>query len=154
MTLSSSQVRYAGLGVLVLLIALMSIQGVVYISKIESDTKSMVDDHQADLEKVDTLFGEFVEIRGLLTTFVINEEEDIKPLIMRIDDLIDSSATLTETFHEERYQAVLEKFTQKMKEYKAAVFTYSQELLLRRTGEGIRSWERILVTTRKPKRNM
>jgi methyl-accepting chemotaxis protein len=147
MPLSSRQTRYLGLGALVALIALMSVLGTVTISDIEDKVESMVSEHQADLGAVDGLLSEFVEIRGHLTSFVINEETEIRPLILRISDLVNRSEALSESLHEEKYRHSLESFTGKMKEYKTAMFAYSQELLLGGAGEGIRTWETTLLET-------
>jgi len=147
MRLSSRQIRIVGLGALVLLIALISIQGIVTTISIEKKVDSLIADHQADLEKVDNLLAEFVGIRGLLTAFVINEQTDIKPLILKLNSLIEKSGEQASSFREERHRKGMEEFTGKVKEYKAAMFAYSQELLLGRTGEGIQSWERTLMET-------
>lgn len=147
MTLSGRQIRSIGLGVLVLLIALMSAQGVVTTIGIERKTESLIPEHQADLEGVGTLRETFVEIRVLLTAFVINEETDIKPIILRLNDLVEAAQEQSSSFHEGRHRKRMEDCTGKVKQYKAAASAYSQELLLGGAGEGIQTWQRTLLET-------
>ena len=147
MKLSSPQVRTIGLGALVLLIALMSIQGIVTTNEIERKMEALISEHQSDLEKVDSLLESFVEIRGLLTAFVVNEQTDIKPIILRLNDLVEEAKRQSSSFREGRYRERMEGFTEMVKKYKAAIFAYSQELLLGGAGEGIQTWQRTLLET-------
>lgn len=145
--LSNRKTRYIGLGTLVALITLMSIMGTFHISKIEKELRFIEVEHRTQLQEVDNILAEFMVTRGLLTSFVIEEETDVKPLLKRVATLAKNSESLTATLHRGKHQELMKQFTQKLKEYRTAMVAYSQELLFQRTGEGVRSWEMILLET-------
>ena len=147
MALSSRRTRQLGFLALLGIIALMSVQGVVYVSSINRKVESMVAEHQQDLVTVDGLLEEFVEIRGALTSFVINEQTDIRSLRERVSALIESAENVAADFHEPRYTEAVGEFAGEMKKYRQAMIAYSQELIEGGAGEGIRTWEEMLLKT-------
>jgi methyl-accepting chemotaxis protein len=128
------------------IIALISVLGIFYISQIENDLLSIEKEHRAQLNKVDSILSEFVELRAGLATFVNEEQTDLKPLMGKANSLIKESEDLLAVFHRGKKE-LLGQFIGKLKVYKAAMVAYSQELLIRRTGEGVRSWEKTLLET-------
>jgi methyl-accepting chemotaxis protein len=146
-SLSIRHIRVLALGSLVLIIAVVTAVGYRAVSGIESGLQNITDDHWSKFYRVDDLVGGFVTVRGNLTSFVVEEQENPVEILRELKTLIERSETILEEFqhkHQEDKQA-LELFIQKLKEYRAAMVAYSQELLLRRTGEGVRSWERTLL---------
>jgi PAS domain S-box-containing protein len=143
--LSNRTVRYTGLGTLIALIALMSVLGIYYLSALKRDINTIEVEHRSRLEDVDHLLSEFIKTRGLLTIFVIEEQTDLNPLIRMTNNLIDTSEIVQSNLPHEHDQEAMERFIKKLKEYKVAMVAYSEELLLRRTGEGVRSWEATLL---------
>jgi len=111
----------------------------------EQSINSISGEHRARIKDIDAILSEFVEIRGLLTSFVIEEQVDIKPLLKRTSALVKKADSFQATLHHDHNSILSKEFTQKLKEYRTAMAVYSQELSLRRTGEGVRSWERTLL---------
>jgi methyl-accepting chemotaxis protein len=143
--LSNRLVRYLGLGSLILLIVMMSVIGWRQLRDIESHFRYIAEEHRVKLNSIDNLLSRFVEIRGQLTAFVIEEKEDVTPILKDIKLMLNDSETLLQTLHHKEDRQAMELFIQKLKEYRTAMVAYSQELLIRRTGEGVRSWERTLL---------
>jgi methyl-accepting chemotaxis protein len=129
---------------LVGIIALISILWILHISYIKGQL-SKIEMLRAQLQNIDTLLTEFIELRRDLSTFVIEEKTDITPLIQNINVLLDSAEKLTPSIEPEENMEMMQKFTQKIKEYKVGMMAYHQEILMRKTGEGVRSWEKTLI---------
>jgi PAS domain S-box-containing protein len=145
-TLANRTIRYIGLGILIAIISLISITGIVYISKMRNGIDE-INAHILELGRIDRLLSEFVEIRGLLTAYVIEEKSDVKPLVDRISVLIKEAESVTYSAGEDKERGFMQTFIWRLKEYKTAMLAYSQELRMRKTGEGIRSWEKVLLET-------
>jgi methyl-accepting chemotaxis protein len=143
----SEKLYHLGLGTLVVLIGIISSLGIFHVSRIEDKIFQIENRHRAQLLKVDTLLSEFVEIRGSLTSFVIEEETNVKPILDKILSLAQEAQPLVSEFHHESQQELMLEFISKLKEYRTAAVAYAQELALRRTGEGVRTWERVLLET-------
>lgn len=144
-SLSIRHIRILALGSLVLIITVVTAVGYRTVSAVESGLQDMTRKHWSRFYEVDDLVGGFVTVRGHLTSFVVEELEDPVDILHEIKALIGRSETVMERFESEEEQQLLQDFIQKLKEYRAAMVAYSQELLLRRTGEGVRSWERTLL---------
>jgi PAS domain S-box-containing protein len=135
-----------GLGTLVIIIALMSVFGISHSYRVVSDL-SYVQSERDQISEIDNLYSDFIEVQALLSTFVIEEQTDLKPILKKTDSVIEKIDTIIPKLHHQKHEEILKTFKQKMKYYKVAMIAYSQELLLRRTGEGVRSWERTLIDT-------
>lgn len=146
-SLSIRHIRILSLGSLVLIIAIVAAVGYRSVSRFESGLQNITREHWSKFYRVDDLVSGFVAVRGSLTSFVVEEQEDPAQILGELKSLIERSETLMVDFehqHEEDTHA-LELFVTKLKQYRAAMVAYSQELLLRRTGDGVRSWERTLL---------
>jgi methyl-accepting chemotaxis protein len=110
----------------------------------DKELRSIEENYRIPLKAVDNLLIEFVELRGALSTFVIEEQTDLKPLLNKTDTLIKTAESVFSVLHEKDNIEVMQQFVTKLKEYRFGMVAYSQELLIRRTGEGVRSWERTL----------
>lgn len=143
-SLSIRKIRYIGFGILVGIIALISILWISHISYIEGQLNT-IETRRAQLQNIDTLLTDFIELRRALSTFVIEEKTDITPLIQNINVLLDNSEKLTPSIEPEENSELMQTFTKKLKEYKVGMMAYHQEILIRKTGEGARSWERTLI---------
>jgi PAS domain S-box-containing protein len=144
--LSNRQLHIIGLGTLVILIAVMSFVGIYYLSQIEKELGEVVKQHRKDIQVIEVIFSEFIEIRGELTSNVIEEETDFTPLIKQIDGLTKKAESNVPEFHS-NLKEIMEQFVQKLREYRVAMIAYSQELQSGTTGEGIRTWQRVLLET-------
>ncbi len=142
--LSITKIRYLGLGTLLVLIALMSLLAFSITNRIEKQLEAMAGE-RANFETIDRLIGEFSEIRADLTAFVIDESTDVAPLLRQAKEIQEEVAALREPLIHDQETAILDDFEKQIKRYRAAMAAYAQELSLRRTGEGVRSWERTLL---------
>ena len=143
--LSIRHIRILSLGFLVAIIATVTIVGQRAVESMENGLREITREHWSKFYKVDDLVSEFLIVRGNLTYFVVEEQEDPKQILIGLKSLIGESESLLESLGREEDRETLQTFVQKLKEYRAAMAAYSQELLLRRTGEGVRSWERTLL---------
>jgi PAS domain S-box-containing protein len=144
--LSNRQLHIIGLGTLVILIAVMSFVGIYYISQIEKELGEVVKQHRKDIQVIEGIFSEFIEIRGKHTSNVIEEETDFTPLIKQIGGLTRKAESYIPEFHTD-LKEIMEQFIKKLKEYRVAMIAYSQELQSGTTGEGILTWQRVLLET-------
>lgn len=143
--LSIRQIRILALGSLVAIIAVGTVVGYSAVVRIEGGLRNITREHWSKFYRVDDLLNKFVTVRGRLTSFVVEEQEDPREILLDIKSLIEESEAALETFQRDEDRQPVEMFVNKLKEYRAAMAAYSQELLLRRTGEGVRSWERTLL---------
>ncbi len=142
--LSVRTARHLGLGAMMLLIALMSLAAWQMTGRLETELQENMAFRQR-LEHFDHLLVDLVDVRGALTRFVIEEETDVIPLVKRVKALQDEAEALLPQMPHDEDRRLLEEFTQQVKKYRAGMMAYAQELTLRRTGEGVRSWEKTLL---------
>ncbi|RMG69852.1 MAG: methyl-accepting chemotaxis protein [Nitrospirae bacterium] len=142
--LSASAIRKTGLILLVLLIAFTGAIAIYYTLYIENSLEDITYKLIPKQRGIDEILYNFMSIRRLFTTFVIEEQEDLKPLIKKIDRLIESSSEFQKDLPEQE-QKLMNQFVKKLQEFRAGMIGYSQELAIRRTGEGVRSWEKTLL---------
>jgi methyl-accepting chemotaxis protein len=146
LSLSNRQIRIIGPGILVVLIGFMSLTGLYSLTKIEKELGEIVSQHRKDITAIENLFSEFVEIRGILTSSVIEEEKDFSGLAGRITSLTRESEEYLPNLLDD-HKELMEQFIQNLKKYKVAMIAFSQEMLDGSTGEGIRTWQRVLLET-------
>jgi methyl-accepting chemotaxis protein len=144
-SLSIRQIRFLTLGSLVAIIAFLTLFGYSAVVRVEGGLRDISREHWAKFYQVDDLLSKFVVVRGKLTSFVVEELENPAEILGEIKTLIEESETAMETFHHGDDLEAMSAFVLKLKEYRASMAAYSQELSLRRTGEGVRSWERTLL---------
>lgn len=140
-TLSSRWSRYIGLGALVALIVLLGILSVFYASRLEGNMRIIETNYRARLNEVDNVLSEFVEVKALFTASVLDKQADPTPIIKKANTLIKISEESLSAMTREDDKQLMEKLIRKLKEYKTAIIAYSDELLARRTGGDVRSWE-------------
>ncbi|MBI4826170.1 MAG: response regulator [Nitrospirae bacterium] len=145
--ISNRALRYIGLGILVLIIAVISLLDIYHTSYMNRELNSLEEGHRKNLRDVDGLLTRFVDIRGQLTVYVIEGHTDIKPLLKNIKELTNDSEAIASTLVDEEDRVMLNSFIEKLRKYRTAMVAYSQELAMRRTGEGVRSWEKVLLET-------
>ncbi|MDO8282237.1 MAG: response regulator [Thermodesulfovibrionia bacterium] len=145
--ISNRALRYIGLGILVFLIAVISLLDIYHTSYMNRELASLEEGHRKNLRDIDELLSRFVDIRGQLTVYVIEGHTDIKPLLKNIKQLTADSESLKDTLIHEDDKVMLKAFIEKSKKYRTAVVAYSQELATGSTGEGVRSWEKVLLET-------
>jgi methyl-accepting chemotaxis protein len=129
------------------IIALISVLGIFHLSLIEKNLLSIEKEHRTQLRELDDIVSEFVELRAGLSVFVNEEQTDLKPLMGKANSLIEKSEAFLSTFHHDEKAELLDQFIKRLKVYKTAMVAYSEELLVRRTGEEVRSWEKTLLET-------
>ena len=145
MHISIRWVRFIGLGILVGIIAFISIFGVVQTTRIDRDLQTLETEQRPLLREIDTLLILFSKITNEFTFFVIQEETDIKPLLVRVKTLLVDIEAFKTQLREEGEIELADGLIRALKEYRVAMVAYSQELKVRRTGEGVRSWESALL---------
>ncbi len=142
--LSASKIRKTGLIVLVLLIAVIGSISIYYTGFVEKSLEDISYIHIPQQRRIDDILSRFLTVRRLFTTFVVEEQEDIKPIVRKIDKLIEASTSFKQELPPEEAK-LMKEFIEKLRQFRAGMIGYSQELLIRRTGEGVRSWERTLL---------
>ncbi len=142
--LSTSKIRKTGLIILVVLIAITGLFFTYYTGFVEKSLEDISYKLIPQQRDIDDILSRFLTVRRLFTTFVIEEQEDLKPIIKKIDTLIEASSNFLKTLGPEDAK-LMEEFIKKLQEFRAGMIGYSQELAIRRTGEGVRSWERTLL---------
>ncbi|UCE79784.1 MAG: HAMP domain-containing protein [Nitrospiraceae bacterium] len=143
--ISNRKIRTIGLGMLVFLFAASSFFSYTQNLKIEKELTVINTTYQPRLREIDAMLKEFTDIKDKLTTFVIDELTDLKPILKESLVLVKSAEALSKKLTSEREQRLIKEFTGKIKEYRVGMIAYSEELAIRRTGEGVRSWERTLL---------
>jgi methyl-accepting chemotaxis protein len=143
--LSIKIVRFLGLGTLVSVIAVGTFVGYSQVSKMESRLRNMTQRHWAEFRQVDELLAGFVSIRAQLTDLVVQEGENVDPIVKEEKALLERSGALAAELSDDEDRILLENFTQKLKQHRVAMIAYAQELSMGRTGEGVRSWEATLL---------
>jgi len=145
MQISIRWVRFIGLGILVGIIAFISIFGVVQTTRIDRDLQVLESEHRPLLREIDNLLIMFSKITNEFTFFVIQEETDLKPLLVKVKTLLVDIEAFKTQLREEGEIELADGLITALKEYRVAIVAYSQELKIRRTGEGVRSWESTLL---------
>ena len=144
MAFSQRAVRHLGLGLLVGIVAAMSLMGALRSIGMDRELQ-VIHQVRGTLTHVDRLLAEFVRIRGDLTTFVIQEDTDLRPLLAAGKALNDEATLVLESLENEEHRRLIEGFIQRLAEHRAVMVAYSQELAIRRTGDGVRSREEALL---------
>ncbi len=142
--LSASKIRKTGLIILVILVAIIGLVSTYYTSFVEKSLEDISYRLIPQQRDIDDILSRFLSIRRAFTTFVIDEKEDIRPIIKKTDTLIQASTNFLKHLSPEDAR-LMKKFIEKLQEFRAGMIGYSQELAIRRTGEGVRSWERTLL---------
>ncbi len=142
---SNRKIRIVGLGMLVFLFAVSSFFTYAQNVKIERELDEINKEHQPILREMDNILSDFVNTKDKLTTFVIDELTDLKPILKESLTIIQRAEALSKKLTDEQHQRLIKEFIAKIKEYRVGMIAYSQELTIRRTGEGVRSWERTLL---------
>ncbi len=145
MYISIRWVRFIGLGMLVGIIAFISIFGVVQTTRIDRDLQTLETEHRPLLREIDNLLIMFGKITNEFASFVIQEEIDLKPLLIKAKTLLIEIEAFKTQLSEEGEVELADSLIRALKEYRVAMVAYSQELKVRRTGEGVRSWEVTLL---------
>jgi methyl-accepting chemotaxis protein len=143
--LSNRKIRIIGLGILVFLFAASNFFTYTQNLNIEKELSQINTEHQPLLREIDEMLKEFIEVKDKLTTFVIDELTDVEPILKESLVIVRSAESLSKKLTDEREQRLIKDFTEKIKEYRVGMIAYSEELQIRRTGEGVRSWERTLL---------
>ena len=142
--LSASKIRKTGLVILVILVAVIGLISTYYTSFVEKSLEDISYRLIPQQRDIDDILSRFLSIRRAFTTFVIEEKDDIRPIIKKTDTLIQASTNFLKHLSPEDAR-LMKKFIEKLQEFRAGMIGYSQELAIRRTGEGVRSWERTLL---------
>ncbi len=145
MYISIRWVRFIGLGILVGIIAFISIFGVVQTTRIDRDLQTLEAEQRPLLREIDNLLVMFSKITNEFAYFVIQEETDLKPLLVEAKILLGEIEAFKTQLSEEGELEIADSLILALKEYRVAMVAYSQELKVRRTGEGVRSWEAALL---------
>ena len=145
LNISNRLVRYLGLGVLVGIIAFISLSNLVQTSRMDRDLQTLESEYRTLLREVDDLQSDFVKIQNSFAIFVIQEQTDIKPLLSLGKNLLKKIENLKVTLSNQRETELAETFIKSLKEYRVSMVAYSQELRVRRTGQAVRSWEATLL---------
>jgi len=143
--ISNRLVRNLGLGILVGIIAFISLVNLVQTSRMDKDLRTFESEYRLRLRQVDDLQGAFVKIQNNFATFVIQEQTDIKPLLSLVKGLLGKVEDLKGSLSNQSEIELSESFTKALKEYRVSMVAYSQELRVRRTGQAVRSWEATLL---------
>ncbi len=129
---------------MVIIIALLSLLSVYLTDRLDTELRHGMA-FRARVQALDGLLNEFIEARGRLTQFVIEEETDVSPLVGQVRALQTKAETMLEGFPEGEDRGLVEEFVGQIRQYRAAMAAYAYELSLRRTGDGARSWEKNLM---------
>jgi len=143
--LSTRQIRGLGFGTLIAIIAIMSASAYYQTVRVQRQLDIIDSDYRKPLEATDELLTDFVEVRGLMTAFVIEEQTDVAPILTATGKLIDDAQALQEMTSESAPMQILEGFISTLKEYRTAMVAYSNELQISRTSDSVRAWERTLL---------
>ncbi len=142
-------VRFIGLGILVGIIAFISIFGVVQTTRIDRDLQTLEMEHRPLLREIDNLLIIFGNITNEFAFFIIQEQTDLKPLLLKVKTLLIDIEVFKKQLAEEGEVELTDSLIVALKEYRVAMVAYSQELKVRRTGQAVRSWEGTLLEREK-----
>ena len=143
--ISNRWVRYLGLGALVCIIAFISTTGVIQNTAIENDLVKFSGQNRILLKDIDSFLSSFVNLQNHFATFVIQEQTDVKPMLLEAKSLVSEAEGLKGRFSDEEHLALIDDLIGTMKKYRVSMVAYSQELQIRRTGDAVRSWEATLL---------
>lgn len=143
-TFSNKTIRYLGLGMLLIIIMVMAGSGIYQASSMGQKLEQL-ESVRLQVQKADALLQKFLDARGLLTSMIIEEQTDIKPLLIKIKDLQGEVRLLKEALPDEKKQELIGQFDDKLGEFKVAAIAYFQEMSFGTGGEGIRTWGNMLL---------
>ncbi|MFV2081770.1 MAG: methyl-accepting chemotaxis protein [bacterium] len=149
MHISIRWVRFIGLGILVGIIAFISIFGVVQTTRIDHDLRTLAEEHRPLLREIDNLLVIFGNITNEFAFFIIQEQTDLKPLLVKVKTLLIDIEAFKKQLIEEGEVELTDGLIMALKEYRVAMVAYSQELKVRRMGQAVRSWEGTLLEREK-----
>ena len=115
--ISISSVRNIGLGIMVILIAMMILTGIYYISSMESGINTIQNVYRVQLNNIDDLHSEFVDIRAQLSNFVVEEQDDLAPVLDKTTKLIEKAESFRSSLDQEKNIVLMEQFLRKLKQY-------------------------------------
>ncbi|GAB4563778.1 MAG: hypothetical protein Tsb0017_23160 [Geothermobacteraceae bacterium] len=144
MVLSNRFIRNAGLGLLVLIILFMVASGTWQASHMEASLQKL-EGVRARLEKADQLLNGFLDVRGQLSTQIIQEQYDLKALVTSIKQLQEQTAQLEQGLEDAALKQQVQAFAGQMSQFRTAAIAYLQEMRLGTGGEGIRTWGTTLI---------
>ena len=144
-SLSTRQVRWLGFGTLIAIIVLMSSSGYYQTTRVQKQLDIIDTEYRKPMEATDRLLTDFVEVRGLMTAFVIEEQSDVKPIVQATGKLLEDAEALREMALEPAPAKILDDFISTLKEYRTSMVAYSNELQLSRSEDSVRAWERNLL---------
>ncbi|RMF48156.1 MAG: methyl-accepting chemotaxis protein [Deltaproteobacteria bacterium] len=144
MVLSNRFIRNAGLGLLVLIILVMVASGTWQASHMEASLQKL-EGVRARLEKADQLLNGFLDVRGQLSTQIIQEQYDLKALVTSIKQLQEQTARLEQGLEDPDLKQQVQAFAGQMSQFRTAAIAYLQEMRLGTGGEGIRTWGTTLI---------
>lgn len=143
-SLSNKTIRTFGLGLLVIIIMVMAGSGIYQTNTMGRKLESL-ETVRLQVQKGDALLQKFLEIRTMLTSMIIEEATDIKPLLIQIKDLQVAARLLQEELADDNKKELIGRFDDKLGEFKGASIAYFQEMSLGTGGEGIRTWGNVLL---------
>lgn len=142
---SNRIIRFTGLGLLVALIGLVNLFTTHHASSIEKELRAIQLEQRPRLNELNNVLYKFTKTRKLLASFVVEERTDVKPLIDHTQEVINLAETVLSKLKMQDRKKSMGQFIQTLQEYKVAFIAYSDEIQVRRTGEGVREWERVLL---------
>jgi len=142
--LSHKFIRNVGLGLLVIIIMVMAGSGIYQASTMDRRLQTL-ESFRQHLESADAILGNFLEVRGLMTSMIIEEESDLKPLLVKIKGIQKQITTLQQQLPEDKSRELVDAFNDKLGRFRVAAIAYFQELALGTEGEGIRTWGNALI---------
>ncbi len=144
MVLSNRFIRNAGLGLLVLIILVMVTSGSWQAGHMEASLQKL-EGVRTRLEKADQLLNGFLDVRGQLSTQIIQEQYDLKALVTSIKQLQQQTAQLEQGLEDAALKKQVQDFAEQISQFRSAAIAYLQELRLGTGGEGIRTWGTTLI---------
>ncbi len=139
--LSNRIVRNIGLILLVIIICIIGVFSIYLTYQIKSDIRIVVEKHQNELMRVEEIHANLIQVKSLFTISVIHEIVDIETILHEISAITAASDALYQQLGNENQKKVLAQFILKIREYRVALYAYSEERITRVTGDAISSWE-------------
>ena len=115
----------------------------------ESGLNSITKVYQEQAREIDDILSEFVVTSTLLSSFIVEGQNDLSPVLERANTLLERSDSFLASLDQNRHIAAMKQFITKLKQYEAGVISLSQELTATGTGDGFRSAERALLQIEK-----
>ncbi|TYO98684.1 methyl-accepting chemotaxis protein [Geothermobacter ehrlichii] len=146
--LSHRAIRNFGLGLLVIIIMVMVGSGIYQASTMDQRLQTL-ETYRQHLESADAILTDFLDIRGQMTSMIIEERSDPKLLLTEIKQLQAKIAELQKQLPEDKSRKLITDFGEKLGRFRVAAIAYLQEMALGTKGEGIRTWGNVLLQLEK-----